>query len=132
MRVLVCGGRTYQHFYDLNRYLNSLNKEFPIDIIIHGAAKGADTLAEQWAVSKGKISMSFPAAWDIHGKSAGYKRNAKMLQDGRPNLVVAFPGGKGTENMIKIAEDAGVPVLKVWESEDGLYHKPEATDDLND
>jgi len=54
--------------------------------------------------------MPFPADWSRHGKSAGPIRNRQMLIEGRPDIVVAFPGGKGTANMIKQAVEAGVKV----------------------
>jgi len=39
-----------------------------------------------------------------------------MLTQGKPDLVVAFPGSKGTENMIRQAQTAGVPVHLIPES----------------
>ena len=127
MRVLVCGGRNYNDknkvyntLYDLCDEFNlwSIPDEYgnklpgPITII-HGKATGADTLAEDWAVVNWTGLEEYPADWATHGKAAGYLRNAKMLRDGKPDLVVAFPGGKGTANMIKIAKEAGVPVREI-------------------
>lgn len=53
----------------------------------------------------------YPADWARFGKSAGYLRNKQMLEEGKPDLVVAFPGGRGTANMIAIAMKAGVKVI---------------------
>jgi hypothetical protein len=39
-----------------------------------------------------------------------------MLREGRPELVVAFKGGRGTAHMVTIAAAALVPVLKTWRS----------------
>jgi ABC-type Fe3+-hydroxamate transport system substrate-binding protein len=36
-----------------------------------------------------------------------------MLNEGKPDLVIAFPGGKGTQMMINLAESAGIPVVKI-------------------
>jgi hypothetical protein len=36
-----------------------------------------------------------------------------MLNEGRPDLVVAFPGGKGTAGMMALARKADVPVIKL-------------------
>jgi hypothetical protein len=36
-----------------------------------------------------------------------------MLKEGHPDLVVAFPGGKGTAGMIALARAAGIPVF-LW------------------
>ncbi|MEM9912925.1 MAG: hypothetical protein AAF922_19365 [Pseudomonadota bacterium] len=45
------------------------------------------------------------------GRAAGPIRNKEMLDEGCPDLVVAFPGGRGTANMVKQAQAAGVEVL---------------------
>lgn len=54
----------------------------------------------------------FPADWDKYGKRAGYLRNVQMLDEGKPDLVVAFPGGKGTAMMVKLAKERGVRVIE--------------------
>jgi len=54
--------------------------------------------------------MPFPADWGKYSKSAGYIRNKQMLAEGKPDLVVAFPGGKGTANMVKLAKLANIPI----------------------
>jgi acyl-CoA synthetase (NDP forming) len=56
---------------------------------------------------------SFPANWKKHGKSAGPIRNQLMLDVGKPDLVIAFPGGSGTADMIRRARKAGVPVKEI-------------------
>lgn len=53
----------------------------------------------------------------VCGGRAGSLRNQQMLDEGQPALVVAFPGGTGTENMKRIARSAGVRVLEI--SSDG-------------
>ena len=57
--------------------------------------------------------MEYPAPWKRFGPSAGGIRNQQMLDEGKPDLVVAFPGGKGTADMVRRAENAGVKVIKV-------------------
>lgn len=44
---------------------------------------------------------------------AGFIRNKEMLVEGKPDLVIAFPGGNGTDNMIDLADKAGIKVIKV-------------------
>lgn len=84
---------------------------------MQGGAKGVDTFAREWAVTYPAIKRWVAKAdWDRYGKSAGPIRNKRMLDWG-PDLVVAFPGGKGTANMIKQAEDAGVKVIKVLQDD---------------
>ena len=113
-RVLVCGGRDYndlQKIFDVLYYLDGpQHGRGPITCVIHGAAIGADSLAALWAKKVGKQGLPYPADWEKHGKSAGPIRNAKMLREGKPDLVVAFPGGKGTAagfpNRARAAPDA--------------------------
>jgi hypothetical protein len=113
MRVLVCGGRDFADYPLLHETLGKLHAETPFERIIHGAAPGADTLADTWAREWGVPIESHPADWRTHGKAAGAIRNRLMLVDGKPELVVAFPGGRGTANMVKQARAAGVRVIEV-------------------
>src|SRR5215217_1525695 len=110
MRVLVCGGRDFTDAEYLAATLESLG---PITRIIHGGAPGADMLAGDWAL-RNKIPVEvYQANWLMFGKAAGPRRNAEMLAKGKPDMVVAFPGGKGTADMIRRAKAAGVPVKEV-------------------
>jgi hypothetical protein len=113
MKVLVCGGRDYADARALDEALDALHRETAITRLIHGAARGADSLAAAWAKSRCIPELAFPADWKRDGKAAGFVRNARMLREGRPALVVAFPGGKGTAHMVKLARDAGVPVREI-------------------
>lgn len=113
MRVLVCGGRDYGDAERVQEVLDALDRETRISYLIEGEAPGADTLARQWADARWIPVLKFPADWEKHGKAAGSIRNRQMLDEGRPDLVVAFPGGRGTANMVDQAERAGVPVRRV-------------------
>lgn len=106
--VLVCGGRDYDDLNFVFRTLWTLNGERKITHLIHGGARGADYLASQWAIAARVQSTAYVAEWDKHGSAAGPIRNSYMLKDGQPDLVVAFPGGRGTEDMIAKAIKAGV------------------------
>ena len=111
MRILVCGGRDYN---DDTMFRKVLTKYFHRDmVIIQGDARGADYLAKMYAKNFGVACESYPADWDKYGKRAGYIRNVQMLNEGKPDLVIAFPGGKGTEMMINLAEAADVEVVRV-------------------
>lgn len=112
VRVLVCGGRDYADWIRLRDRLTRLRLETPHDAltIIQGGAKGADALAREWCVEYKVPYINYPADWERHGKAAGPIRNKRMLDDGKPDLVLAFSGGRGTENMIAQAMLAGVPV----------------------
>lgn len=112
MKVLVCGGRDYHDEAVVAFILGSLELTKQ-DCVIHGAARGADQLAAIWATRNGVPQEPYPAKWREHGRSAGPKRNLEMLLKGKPDLVVAFPGGKGTAHMMKIAKEANVTVMEV-------------------
>ena len=111
MRVLVCGGRDFAGVGALHIVMNAIHALRPVTLLIHGAARGADSAAANWARHQGIETAAFPADWDTHGKRAGYVRNRQMLVEGKPDLVVAFPGGRGTAMMCDIATKAGVLVI---------------------
>lgn len=120
-RVLVCGGRDYgSEDGQLDRLRRTLDAALEaaqsagkVAVIIHGNARGADLLADQYARERSLKVIPFPADWDLHGRRAGPIRNKQMLDEGKPNAVIAFPGGAGTANMIKLAKNKGIPVLHV-------------------
>ena len=95
------------------RTLDALACEQHVDRIVHGGATGADVLAQKWARLRGKPVMAYPANWSEFGKAAGPLRNRDMLRIERPGLVVAFPGGAGTADMVRAARQAGVAVHEV-------------------
>ena len=127
MKVLVCGGRDFgtvssgadpERVKEQRRLMDMvLSKIGGISKIVHGNAKGADWLAGKWA-EKNKIHHTgdtYSADWGTFGKAAGMIRNKRMLDEESPDLVVAFPGGRGTEGMVKISKAAGVRVISVKE-----------------
>lgn len=111
--VIICGGRDFADWEKLSRALDEEHATNPIGLVIHGAAPGADTLAESWAGSRSVKTQRFIAYWRSEGRAAGPKRNARMLAEGQPDEVLAFPGGKGTADMIRQATEAGVPVRQM-------------------
>lgn len=112
----MCGGRDYQDAERVDAILSRLHAERTIVCIIEGGARGADTLARQWARANGIQVRTFRAQWRKSDgsldRSAGPRRNAEMLKLGLPDAVVAFPGGDGTADMVKQARAAG---LRPWE-----------------
>ena len=114
MRALVCGGREFDNWELLSEVMESLDGgSFENLTVIQGGAKGADFLARVWAKYHGREMEEYPADWKKHGKGAGAIRNQQMLDDGKPDLVIAFPGGVGTADMVRRAKKAGVEVLEV-------------------
>lgn len=120
MRVLVCGGRDYD---DWNTLKEELQFRFAgahrTLVIIHGSARGADSLASRWVTYANNTlhwdvkEEKYPADWKTHGKAAGPIRNQQMLKEGKPDLVIAFPGGRGTKDMVAKAKKAGINVIEV-------------------
>lgn len=126
-RVLVCGSRG-----PLDRdeegfvwdFLCGYHAARPFTSLVHGAATGVDTVAGKWGVKYLGVSFVFahPAHWKhdetcregckkIEGPSAGPIRNKEMLVERQPDLVIAFPGGRGTANMVQQAKMAKVEIV---------------------
>lgn len=113
-RYIVCGGREYDDWIAVYAALDRLRAKTGVAAIIHGDAPGADTLAGEWARDRGVEEVRYPADWERLGNRAGPIRNQRMLNEARPDGVVALPGGTGTADMVRRARAAG---LKVWEPE---------------
>ena len=121
MRILVCGShvkadralirRKLESYYDANL------------VIIHGDAAGVDSEAGAWARARRVARIEVPAQWDLHGKAAGPIRNARMLREFEPDMVIGFPGGVGTDDMCGKAFAAGITVQRV--AADGLVTRTE-------
>ena len=119
MRVLVCGGRDYSDKARVFAVLDGLahvSEDSPLGVpvtIIHGDAKGADSLADAWSAMNYNCTERYPANWNKHGRGAGPIRNQQMIEDGKPDLVVACPGGRGTADMVSRAQKAGIKIISV-------------------
>jgi hypothetical protein len=112
MRILVTGGRDFTDKDLVDATLDRLHAERKFTLVIHGAARGADWLAEEWARAKGVETLPCPANWRRYGRGAGSVRNQKMVEL-KPELVVAFPGGSGTAHVVELARHAGIEVIVV-------------------
>ena len=111
MKILICGGR---NFIDIDRgfkELDNFHREHGVTHVIHGAARGADSVGSAWANNRNIPQTEYPANWNKYGRSAGYLRNTKMA-NAKPDAVLAFPGGRGTQHMIDIARKRGIPVYQ--------------------
>lgn len=115
MRVCITGGREYNDIKTLSFVLDLLNDNHPFTEFVTGMARGADTLGFHWAVQRGIKTIEYPADWDKHGRSAGFIRNLEMAKSG-VNLLIAFPGGKGTAHMMNTCNDLGIPMIQVKRS----------------
>lgn len=140
MRVLVFGGRDYGDinpyldirtiaiFKDVEQYLKNIieyvygvdclkqfveqaTKENPL-VFISGLASGADKLCFAYADFPNVSIDKYPADWNKHGKIAGFIRNQQMIDDGKPDIAIGFPGGNGTKDMIKRLEKSNIKLIK--------------------
>jgi hypothetical protein len=129
-RVLVTGGRDYADRARVWSVLDHYHAERPFSVLIEGEATGLDTIAREWAESRGVPVLAFPADWgDMtavpcvprirrdgvpYNAAAGGIRNRRMKLEGRPDIGLAFPGGKGTADMVAVLGEApAVPVLRI-------------------
>ena len=91
--------------------MESASKWFaPKYCIIQGQARGADRMAAVWAFYRGVAMLAMPANWDYYDKRAGSIRNTWMLDFGLPDLLIAFPGGYGTANMVEQTRERNIQV----------------------
>jgi hypothetical protein len=112
MRILVCGGRDFRDpFRTFDASLERIENRYGFDLLIEGGAPGADRMARLWAKKRGIPIQTYRADWQAHGRAAGPIRNRQMLEEGRPDLVVAFPGERGTADMVCQARAAGINVI---------------------
>lgn len=114
-RILVCGSRDYTNRERVRAVLDEYIRGWPHKHdafeVIHGAARGADTLAGEEALDLGFWVRAVPAQWRRYDKRAGIIRNRTML-DLEPDLVIAFGDGRGTSDTVAEAERRGIPVRR--------------------
>lgn len=118
-RVLVTGSRNYD---DKNTLFDALADQYePGMIVVHGGARGADTIACEWV--KKMQSLGYQVTTEVHqadwyeyGKAAGPIRNEVMVDAGA-DVCLAFPLGesRGTRHCMSAAEKAGIPVINLGE-----------------
>lgn len=107
-RIIIAGGRNFNDYNLLKEKVDNIisDKRKTHQIyIVSGKARGADSLGEKYANENGLNIMEFPADWDKHGRSAGYKRNVEMAENA--DALIAFWDGesRGTKHMIDIAKE---------------------------
>jgi hypothetical protein len=106
-------GRNFEDALLLAITMESIRETRGISSLIARGARGADSMAEDWARTHNIECVVYRADWVGFGRAAGPIRNQRMLDEGKPDLVVAFPGGPGTADMTRKARDAGVEVIEV-------------------
>jgi len=140
MRLVVTGGRELTDADLVERALSAVHRKHGIRLLIEGGQIsgdrknkwdrwGADWLCRQWAEANGIEVLTFEAQWkDItapgaviredriglpYNANAGPARNQRMIDEGKPDAAVAFPGGAGTADMCRRLDRAKIPTWKV-------------------
>lgn len=113
MKVLATGGRNWEHDDVIFHALSRLPQR---TTIMHGGAKGADTIVDGAAKRLNYGVEVYPANWKEYGRAAGPIRNREMLQK-KPDLVLAFhydlASSKGTRDCVEEAQRRGIPVILI-------------------
>lgn len=124
LRILITGSRDFEDFNLAREALLSCYNYFNISessqvTVVHGGARGADSILGYVAKQLGCHVEVHKADWNMNGKSAGLIRNIKMVSLGA-DVVLAFPVGKssGTRHCIQQAAQHDLPVVNVTESND--------------
>ena len=109
MKIAVVGSRSFPN----KVFVKDTVKSFlvhPTYTIVSGGARGVDTWAEEVAKELGLNTIIFKADWDNHGKSAGFMRNEKIINEA--DLVLAFWDGSsnGTKHSIDLARKNKKPI----------------------
>ena len=122
-RVLVTGSREFTDYATVCmeiggvlRHLIATVRPVPKIVVVHGAARGADELADRAARAFGMATEPHPADWDAFGKGAGYRRNAEMVKAGADVCLAFFQQGaanRGTSHCVRLAEAAGIRTRRI-------------------
>jgi hypothetical protein len=111
MRLAIVGWRGFTNKTLFDTELKNFTDEYGMpSLVVSGGAKGADTLAEEWAKEHNIKMLTLKPDWST-GKAAGILRNTDIVRE--CTHMVAFPSeayGKGTQDSIRKAKRDGKPV----------------------
>lgn len=99
MKCIIAGGRDYSVKNSDWDLVKDIVRHYKITEIVSGGASGADYFGECFAKKYGLELKKFNANWEKYGKKAGPIRNRSMAN--YTDYAILFPGGNGTESMIK-------------------------------
>ena len=122
LTILVTGGRDFSDETLLRRLIfdaAGTGLESHEIRLVHGNARGADKLAARIGIEAGFDVVPYPANWKDHGLAAGPMRNTFMFVDSKPDVVIAVPGGTGTNDMVKKVKAA----IKRGKNVSLIYHR---------
>lgn len=114
MKIVFTGGRDYDDYDKVSWFLYTLDREnnYQIEMVV-GDARGFDRCVREYCGYSLDHPNVFRADWKTHGRRAGPIRNYEMLDTTKPDLVIAFPGGRGTADCVRQARKLGIPVREV-------------------
>jgi len=123
--VVTTGGRAYDNRSVVYRILDDISERHKIVVVMHGACPvgigGLDWLVDDWAEDRSIPCLRFPPDPRDEEKRF-FRRNYRMVKhavdiaarkDSRIPIVIAFPGGKGTEMTASISRGFGIRVKQV-------------------
>jgi hypothetical protein len=126
VRIVVTGGRHFGHTPSERAFifaaLDALHRKRHIARLAEGGARGVDRVCREWAELSHVEHICYPADWDLHRRAAGAIRNRLMYDTEMSDLLVAFPGGSGTADMVSYARRRE---CKVWMVADTIVRRPE-------
>lgn len=126
MNLLVAGSRSFQPIWRNGNLVSGWTQAMMssaltaglemlggggFDTVIHGAAKGVDQMAGEWALELGLGIDAHPADWNKHGKRAGYVRNSEMVEIADAAIIVWDGTSKGTRHSIRLCHDKPIPYV---------------------
>ncbi len=113
MKLAIIGSRTFNNYGLLQETLEQYKSK--ITLVVSGAAKGADSLSERWAIKNNIKTLIFPADWEKYGKRAGFIRNEDIIKN--CDCVITFWDNvsKGTAHSLSLCEKYNIPykIIKI-------------------
>jgi hypothetical protein len=115
LTVGVTGGRSYRDYFTVQKALAKVSARFDITVVHGDCPTGADAWARQWCEMTGTPERRYPADWETKGQAAGFLRNEQMAKEAGIQLLLAFPGGPGTNDMVQRCHRYGIPLKLIPE-----------------
>ena len=111
LRLLVCGGRHFDDLTMVEEWLERIHALRPVSVLIHGGLPGLGLALENWARRNDVRLIRYPSNFSL-GKRGDFERDDFMLEDGRPDALLAFPGGVRTARLLDRAKGLGLDTLQ--------------------
>jgi hypothetical protein len=115
VRLCVTGGRDFESRDELFAALDSVHRETPIDLLVHGDCRtGVDHLAIQWCLSHDvhHTGSRWRPQWNVFKRSRAVPiRNGAMLEIEQPDALLAFPGDRWSDDCVRKARSLGIQVI---------------------